>query len=697
MINKKIYPFVIQHDERDCGAACLSMIAEYYGKKLKLETCRELIKVDSKGTSIYGIIKGAEKIGLNAEAFQADIEDLKNDVKSEKIKTPIIVRIMYEDMYAHYCVVYKVDDCNIIIGNPADTKIRKIPIEIFKNIWCGQLITFEKQECFKEDDERVRTHSTYLDEIKKQVGFLATGLFASVLILFVNIAGAYLFRFILSDSYNSFYIFESIVVDGIEKLCVALVLLYVFRMLVEVIRCNIFTKLSRKLDLSITMRYYNHLIRVKPEIFDRRQTGDFMSRFYDTDKIRDALSSIVLSAILDTGMAIVCGVILYNINSRLFFISFITIIIYSSVVIGFKDIIKKTTSDVMSSNASVTSMLKESIDGIQTIKAYNLEEINIIKLRYLYERLTEKILKKVRIANMQNVITSLIASIGIVLVMGVGYKEYIAGVLSIADLFTFYYMMDYFMGPISGLVNLQPDIEAANIASERLNDIYDIEEESSLQEKVALNGDISFDSVTFRYGYDDPILENFNMTILEGSKVAIVGESGAGKTTIAKLILGFYTPEAGSISIGKTVVNKDMVRAIRNSVAYVSQETFLFEDSLYNNLIVGNPDIDLAEMSNILKKCGLMDYVEKLPYGYDTMISEGGKNLSGGQRQRIAIARALISKKRIIILDEATSNLDDALAENINSIIKCLSHDITCIAITHRQDTINCCDRIIAL
>lgn len=691
------YPFIIQHDERDCGAACLSMIAEYYGKKLKLETCRNLIKVDSKGASIYGLEKGAEKIGFQVESFQADLEDLKKEIKEGNVKLPIIVRIISEERFEHFCVLYEINDDNVIMGNPADTKIRRLTIPLFSEIWLGQLVTFNITEDFKEDNERVPSLLRFIGDLKGQGRFIIFGLLASIVILLINLAGAYLFRFILSDSYNSFLLFGNIIVDGIEKICIALVLLYIFRMIVEVMRCNVLTHLSKQLSMSITMKLYMHLVRIDIPAYEARQTGDFISRFFDTEKIKEALTSVILSAMLDSGMAIICGIILYNLNTKLFLISLVTISIYIMILKKFKDLIRKTNNDIMASEALVTSALKESIDGIETIKAYNLENKNTAVIGNLYEKSTNKILRGTRIVNKQIVLTAFVSSIGIVCVMGFGYKEYIRGTLSLADLFTFYYMLDYFMGPVAGLINLQPDIETAVIAADRVNDILDISKEHYTGEGGLLKGDIVFQDVTFRYGYNEAVLNNFNLIIEEGSKIAITGESGSGKTTIAKLIMGFYSPEKGSIYIGNKEIKDCGVDTLRNSIAYVSQEPFLFEDSLYNNLIVGNPNIEASIVDQIIGECGLRDFIYNLPFGYDTLISEGGRNLSGGQKQRIAIARALISRKKILILDEATSNLDSNLERLINEIISRLPNDVTCITITHHREMVDICDKVIEL
>lgn len=697
MKTKKRKPFIVQHDEKDCGSACLLMIAEYYGKKMRFETGRRLTGENVGGNSIYDIIKGADRIGLNAEAYEGNVEELIKNTKNKKIKLPIIVRVVSEDLYEHFIVIYGISNNNVMVGDPADLKIRKIKIKDFEKKWLGQFIIFSKRSDFEPGNEKKISIINYYKEIIKQKKIMILTLLASVFILLIDLSGAYLFRFILSNSHNTFFIFGKVIKDVIWKICAALIILYFFRMITEIIRCYLMTVIARKLDISITMKYYEHLLRLKMDVFDNRTTGDFVSRFFDTAKIREAISSVVIDAILDIVMGLVCGIILYKLNYKLFVISLITIIAYSVVVILFRNRIRKTENDMMAGEAVLTTKLKEAISGIQTIKAFNLEGVSTKDMYDLYSKLTRKMQLKTRVANLQSVITNLITSVGIIVVLSAGYKEYLDGIISLADLFTFYYILNFFMYPISELINFQPNIEAATIAADRLSDIMDIEEESNGISEEIIGGDIVFDNVTFRYGNSDPILSCLNFQISSGDKVVIKGKNGSGKTTIAKLLMGFLCPESGDIYIGGTNLKKCAASSIRKNVSYISQNTFLFNDSIYNNLLAGNTEVDKSEIEKIVKNCGLMDFINKLPSGYDTLISEGGGNLSGGERQRIAIARALINKRKIIIMDEPDSNLDSFNRMKLNETISNIKDDVTCLIISHNEEIANYCSKVIEL
>lgn len=235
------------------------------------------------------------------------------------------------------------------------------------------------------------------------------------------------------------------------------------------------------------------------------------------------------------------------------------------------------------------------------------------------------------------------------------------------------------------------------VAAERLNDILDTEIEQKDSDKEQLNsacGDIKIRNLDFRYGNRELVLKNVNMDFPKGKKIAIVGESGCGKTTLAKLLLSLYQPEYGKVMIEGKNLSEFSVASVRKHIAYISQDIFLFADTIYNNLRLGNEDATGEEIKDVCKWCCADEFIEKFPMKYDTMLEENGNNLSGGQKQRIALARALLKKPDILIMDEATSNLDTITEASVKRTIDNLSDEMTCIIIAHRINTIKNCDYI---
>lgn len=255
------------------------------------------------------------------------------------------------------------------------------------------------------------------------------------------------------------------------------------------------------------------------------------------------------------------------------------------------------------------------------------------------------------------------------------------------------------MSPITNLINLQSQLQKAFVASERLNDILESEIEHIEKGMIfeGLKSPIIFKDVDFRYGYKDIVLNSLNIEIKKGSKIAIVGECGCGKTTTVKLLMALYEYEAGNIIINGYSITEYSKSSLRSKIAYVSQEAFLFSDSIYNNLRLGNEDISNEDIEKMCKICFMDKFIRNLPCGYETILEENGNNLSGGQKQKLLIARALLRKPEILILDEATSDLDSITENGIEEIISDFLDDITCIIITHRLKIVKKCDCIFVM
>lgn len=290
-----------------------------------------------------------------------------------------------------------------------------------------------------------------------------------------------------------------------------------------------------------------------------------------------------------------------------------------------------------------------------------------------------------------------VEAIGIAVILWIGFYSVRANIITIGKLITFYSLLSSFIEPIKNIINLQPTIQAAVIAAERINDILDLDIEDSASSSTTTLKAIDLlevKNVSFRYGNGLLILENVALSIKKGEKIAIVGQSGCGKSTLAKLFLRFYLPESGHIQINGTNIDCFDLSSLRNSIAYISQNPFFFADTIRNNLTNGNEEISDEQIEAVCKMCLANQFIETLPLGYDTVLSENGENLSNGQRQKIALARALLANPQILILDEATCNLDSVSEKKINEMLSYNFSNMSCIFITHRLSTLEGCSNI---
>jgi len=696
-------PIIKQHDQKDCGAACLSMIARFYGLKLPLVKCRELIKVDNDGANLFALMQGASQIGLSADALEGTYEELQEELTSKNIKFPFIARIISEEMFEHYIVVYKITSKGVIAGDPAKGKVC-YPIELFKEIWTGHIVSFAKTPTFKKGDETKGSLKKFIKLVTNQKKLIATVVVLSLFISLVSLIGSMVFEYIVN---NVLYSGKetgstqllSLLFTNIDSLCIAIITLYIFQGLVQVLRSYLLAIMSKRIDIPLTMNFYKHLIHLPIGFFGTRKSGEIMSRFSDTNSIREAISGTVLTLIIDSIMAIFFGIYLCYISVPLFLIALTMMICYTVIVYAFKKPIKQINQTTMESNAQMTSYLKESIDGVETIKAFRNEEVVCEKTKNIFEKMISIFVKGTVTYSVKDALISAVASIGVVVLLWVGNGLCSSGVIALGSMVTFYVVLNYFLSPLQNLIELQPAIQTAIVAAERLNDILEIpvEKNDVTSSNTELMGDVEFDNITFRYGYREAIIKDLSIKIPGGSKVAIVGESGSGKTTLMKLLMAFYSPEKGTIRIAGKDLADFNPNSIRDKISYVSQNVFFFSDSIKNNLIMGNHDLTDEDIKKACKLAMADDFIESLPMGYGTILSENASNLSGGQRQRLAIARALLRKPEIMILDEATSNLDTVTEKSIKSTIFDVTKGITTFIIAHRLSTIKNCDLILVM
>ena len=723
-----MFKVIKQHDERDCGAACLSMIANYYGLKYPISKYRDLTKTDRNGANLYGMVDAARKIGFNAEALSGDIKELLDGIGNHEINFPFIAHIITEDAMLHFVVVFGLKNGKFLIGDPAKGKV-KYTVEEFKNRWNGYVVTLIKTKEFQQGNYNKGSFGKFFSLLKGQYKILVTIIILSLIISLIGIAGAFVFESVIDDFYfkneSSFQgeicddnceedhehitesenILEKAVnfvtnnAKNFSAFFVMLIFLYFLQAFIQFFRGYLMSLLSKNLDVRLMLSYYNHVIDLPISSISTRNTGEYISRFSDASTIRSAVSGATLTLLLDSFMVIACGAFLFAENKTLFLISLIMIVLYAVVVLCYRKPIEKINRDVMENNARVQSFLKESIDGIETVKSNQAESLTKEKNTSKFTRLIKSVFRGNIISTSQDSVCDMIELIGTVIILWVGFSLVTSGTETIGAIITFYALLSYFTEPIKNLIELQPMIQTAIVAAERLNDILDIEAEKSEQLPNFIEewNEIEFENVDFRYGNHELTLKNIFFTITKGEKIAIVGESGCGKTTITKLLMRFYCPEKGSIKINGKNISGFSVESIRNQISYVDQNTFLFSDTIKNNLLIGNPLANDEEIHNACMLSKADEFINSLPFGYDTYLEENGNNLSGGQRQRLSIARSLLRNPKLLILDEATSNLDSITENGIKNTIFDFDKDLTCIVIAHRLNTIIGCDRIIVL
>lgn len=680
---------ILQNDETDCGPACLAAIFGKYGLKVSIAKIRDIAGTDRQGTSACGLVKVIEHYGFEQKVVEAD----KNAL-TQKLPLPAIAHVVIDNTLLHYVVITKIKDNTVVVSDPAKGSVR-YKKEDFLKIWTNVLILIAPTKESQKGNKKQSTLLSFFCLLISQKWLLLRIFILSMILTSIGIITSFYYQVLMDN------IVPSSSLEMLNYVSVITLCLFFVQIGLNFFRGLLIVKLEQNIDIPIMLGYYNHALILPMKFYSMRDTGEIISRFNDASSIRDIVSEASLTIMMDTIMAVVGAVVLFNSNRLLFLISVVMLILYGIIVFVYNKPIKKINRKIMEMNSKVTSQFVETINGIETIKAFNQEDNEKEKTDKLYKKFLKKVFNGGVLSLSQQTITMFVAVVGELVILWVGVAYVIKGELTLGELITFNALLGYFIEPIKNLINLQPSIQTAVVAADRLGEILDITPEYNYEHEQ-LNDKIKFDKISisnldFRYGTRELVLKDINLEICRGEKIAFVGESGSGKTTLANLLVRLYEQEKGSIKLDSIDIREFSIKQIRDNISYISQNTFLFSGTIRENLLFGNSDVSDDDISQVCKICELEEYINSLPLKFNTMIEENGKNLSGGQKQRLAIARALLKKPEILIMDEATSNLDYVTERSIEKTINNFSKNMTTIIIAHRLSTIKDCDKILVL
>ncbi len=536
--------FVPQIDARDCGVAALASIAKFYGSDFSLAHLRELAKTNKEGTTALGIVKAADEMGFETRPVQAD----KTLFDMSDVPYPFIVHVNKEGKLQHYYVVYQTKKDYLIIGDPdPSVKITKMSKERFFSEWTGVAIFLAPKPSYQPHKDKKNGLLSFLPLIFKQKSLIAYIVLSSLLVTIINIGGSYYLQGILDE-----YI-PNQMKSTLGIISVGLVITYILQQVMSFSRDYLLTVLSQRLSIDVILSYIRHIFELPMSFFATRRTGEIISRFTDANSIIDALASTILSLFLDVSILILVGGVLLAQNPNLFLLSLLSIPIYMFIIFSFMKPFEKMNHDVMQSNSMVSSAIIEDINGIETIKSLTSEENRYQNIDSEFVDYLEKSFKLSKYSILQTSLkqgTKLVLNI---LILWFGAQLVMSSKISIGQLITFNTLFSYFTTPMENIINLQTKLQSAKVANNRLNEVYLVESEFQVQENPVhshfLMGDIEFDDLSYKYGFGRGTLTDINLTIKQGDKVSLVGVSGSGKTTLAKMIVNFFEPYKGHISI----------------------------------------------------------------------------------------------------------------------------------------------------
>ncbi|HEY0080775.1 MAG TPA: peptidase domain-containing ABC transporter [Pyrinomonadaceae bacterium] len=681
------YPALLQFSEMDCGAASLAMVLRYYSKHVSINRLRDMVNVTREGAALHSIAEAAETLGFHTRGIRAAYEHLL------KIDLPAIA---HWEGY-HYIVLYEARADRVVVADPA-IGLRRLSREEFEKGWTGYLLLFEATPQVEEIEESKTTYRRFLPMLRPYRKLLFEIFLASLLLQLFGLATP---------------IFTQVIVDKVlvhkstsmlNILLVGMLIVALFQTATTALRFYLLVHTTRRLDMTMVVNFYKHILSLPMRYFEERKVGDIMRRFNDNARIRDFLTGRAIGVVLDTMMIFVYLALMLYYNARLSLVALLFIPCYVALTAIYTPIFKRQFRESFEKSAKAESRMVEFVTGIGTVKATAAER----RMRWNLEGLIVKSLNvqfRSALSGMWVIsAANLLQTLNVIILFWYGARLVIAGDLSVGQLVAFNLLVANVTRPIVNLVDLWREFQETNIAFERLNEVFDAkpEEESAGRSLIRLpriRGHIRFENVTFRYPTrpDKNALQNINLEIAPGQTVALVGRSGSGKTTFANMLLRLHQPNEGRIFVDGYDLRQVSLSSLRSQVGVVPQDVFLFSGTIRENIAFGDPDAPLEQVVGAAMLAGAHEFISELPYGYEAIIGERGQSLSGGQKQRIAIARALFKRPRILIFDEATSALDTeserAIQQNLDEILK----DRTTLIIAHRLSTVRNADLIIVM
>ncbi len=672
---------MLQDGYKECGAACLLSIIRYYGGNISINKLVELTNTTKIGTHFYNLREASILLGLESKAYKVDnINVLK------ELKMPFICQFINNN-YEHFVVIYAVSKDKVVLMDPAVGKRILTKDEVSK-LWTGYVMIFSPYKRLPLYKEEKYLNKIIIDTIKNNKSIVLNILLLSII-------------FTIMSCVYAFY--GQVIIDNIIKTSTSnlIIVTFIFGVVI-LIKCisNFFRNqlliyLTQKIDCSIFLNTFTKILLLPYNYYKNKTTGEVISRINDLAMVKDLLSKIILTVFLDVIISLVCGVLLFNINRTMFMLSVIIILEYLVIYFFFKPLVKKYTNIFQENNALINSKLVEDIGGFETIKNLNVESIMNEQMEKLYVSSLNDVFIYDCLSNWEVFIKDISTLIGTLLISYVGYRYVINNTLSIGLVITFLSLLPYFIDPLKNLIDLAKDSFYAVNSITRINNLLDIEEEKlDYKTNIEIKGSINVSNLSFSYNNCDNVLNNVNLNIKEGSKVLILGHSGSGKSTILKLLYKYYQVNRGMIYINNIDINDYSLRDIRSNIVYISQDDILFTDTIRNNITL-NRIVDDNDFIEICSLTFVDEIVKNLFLAYDTKLEENGVNLSSGQRQRIILARALLKKSDIILIDEGLNAIDINLERKILKNIFSKYFDRTIIIISHRVENMDLYDKVL--
>ncbi len=679
-------PVVMQLEVLECGAASLGMILAYYGKWIPLEKLRADCGVSRDGSNAKNVLIAARSYGLTAKGYRYEPEDLRKNGKF-----PCIIHWNFN----HFLVLDGFRGNKAYLNDPAKGSY-SVLMEDFDKAFTGICLMFEPTEDFVPEGKPRSVLSFAKEKLKGSVGAFVFTLLTTVILSLTGLIDPIFSRIFLDR------ILTGVNSDWLVPFTAGFAALIAVKLVTECIRSVYSLRIDGKMAAVGNSEYMWHVLRLPMEFFSQRMAGDLQQRQSSNASIAHTLVQTLTPLLINTVMMIFYLVVMlrYSVVLSLIGISSIAVNLIVSEIISRKRI--NITRVRMRDAGKLAGTTIAGVEMIETIKSSGAENGFFTKWAGYQASVNAQNVKYEKISGLLGIIPSVAGLIADAAVITVGLLLVFDGSFTIGMIMAFQGFLDSFSSPVTQLITTGQSVQEMRAEMERVEDVMkypadpNCDIRSEYEEYGKLSGALEMKNVTFGYSrLDKPLIKDFSLSIKSGGRIALVGGSGCGKSTIAKLISGLYSPWSGEILFDGKPMSEIDRNVFTGSVAVVDQDVILFEDTVSNNVKMWDSSIEDFEVIMAARDASIHETIMKREGGYSCKITEGGKNFSGGEKQRLEIARVLAQDPTLLILDEATSALDAKTESEVVRSIK--DRGITCIVVAHRLSTIRDSDEIIVL
>ncbi len=686
-------PTLLQMEAVECGAAALGIILGYYGRIVPLAELRQDCGISRDGSKATNILNAAKSYGLNAKGFKTELEGL------QEMKCPYIVFWNFN----HFLVVEGFSKEQVYLNDPASGP-RSVSRDEFSNAFTGIVLALEPGPQFKKGGHKPSILLALWERLRFSVGALVYCVVAGLLLVIPGVA---------MPTFSQVFV-DNILIqhrqEWLHPLILGIILTAGIMGILTLLQLQSLRRMKIKLSVGMSSQFLWHILRLPVGFYDQRFAGEISNRVTLNDTLASLLSGKLATTVIAGVTVIFYAIIMLQYDKVLtsIGIAFVAVNLFALQWVGRRRV--DANMKLQQDQGKVAGLSISGLQSMETLKASGLESDFFSKWAGYYAKAVNTQQEMDLTNQTLGVLPSFLSRIASMLLLTLGGLRVIDGHLSIGMLVAFQGLMQQFLQPVNNLISLGSDLQEVEGDINRLDDVLrnpiDSQVESGVGEAFSspaspallpkLQGYVELRNITFGYNrVAPPLISNFNFSLKPGQRVALVGGSGSGKSTIAKLVSGLYEPSEGEILFDGKPRTQTPRQVLVNSIALVEQDIFLFAGSVRDNLTLWDTTVPDSYLVRACKDAAIHDVVISMPGGYDAQLLEGATNLSGGQRQRLEIARALVNNPAILVMDEATSALDTETEKVIDRKLR--QRGCTCIIVAHRLSTIRDCDEIIVL